>query len=217
MPKETERKFLTTSYHLAVVRINEADPHLFHRLWLETLGAKSVSIATIHQQYLNLRLDETNKVIEEERVRKWVAIGINGKETKFTHTFKKGSGLQREELEEEIGEDRYAQLIARNNLRSTYTGSVLEILKYRTTVEGIGEKTLEIDRYLGALGGLCVTEIEFKDRDEAMRFDPKGQKVRNVLGPELSGPDFSNAMLAMRQTIPGSIILPRHLSPPKQP
>lgn len=216
MSQEVERKFLTTSYHLAVVRTDEASPDLSHRDWLTTYaGATAISIAKLYQQYLSLRLEES-RVVEEDRIRRKATLDEEGAEVKvkFTRTIKRGSGLSREELEDEIEEAEFLSLAQNTELTVPRTGKPPQIHKLRTTTE-IGGRVLEIDRYLGTgLGGLCVTEIEFASEDQALEFEPS-ELPRGILGQELDPTTTGNAQLAMANQIPEEIeiILPHYLKP----
>lgn len=213
MSQEVERKFLTTSYHLAVIRADEISPDHSHKLWLKAIGANTVSIAHLTQYYLNLRLEE-DKVVEEDRVRKKLSLDNLGQpaKTKFTRTIKRGSGLSREEIEEEIDQAEFEELVKSSQFFTPRTGKPPQIHKIRTTTE-IGARTLEIDRYLGSeLGGLCLTEIEFPNEADALAFEPSELPV-GILGQELDPLIFGNAQLSMSGQIPNVITLPYYLKP----
>ena len=130
---------------------------------------------------------------------------------KFTRTTKKGFGLSREEIEEEIDQPEFEHLIQSTKFLAFRTGKPPQIHKIRTTAE-IGSLTLEIDRYLGPeLGGLCVTEIEFPDRNKALSFNTKEDIPSGILSQELDPVIFGNAQLALSGKIPEGIILPGYL------
>lgn len=212
MAQEVERKFLTTNYHLAVVRGDEIHPDYSQRRWLRCFGASTISIAHLAQYYLDLRL-ERDRVVEEDRVRRKVSLSEEGQPTqiKFTRTTKKGFGLSREEIEEEIDQPEFEHLIQSTKFLAFRTGKPPQIHKIRTTAE-IGSLTLEIDRYLGPeLGGLCVTEIEFPDRNKALSFNTKEDIPSGILSQELDPVIFGNAQLALSGKIPEGIILPGYL------
>lgn len=213
MSQETERKFLTTSYHLAVIRGDEISPDYSHRRWLQTMGAQTVSIAQLAQYYLSLKLED-GRVVEEDRIRKKLSLDEQGQptKTKLTRTTKRGSGLSREELEEEIDQTEFDELIKSTRFINAQTGKPPQIHKFRTTAQ-IAARTLEIDRYLGPqLGGLCVTEIEFKDEAKALAFNPE-ELPAGFLAQELNPLVFGNAQLALNGKIPEEITLPYYLKP----
>ncbi len=215
MADEIERKFLTTSYHLAVVRNDEIFPHYSQRLWLKTVGAKVTSIAQLAQYYLSLRLDYEGRVVEEDRVRKKIILDEEGKVTKvkFTRNSKSGFGLTREESpEKELEPAEFEHLVQNSSCFSMRTGKTPQVHKIRTTAE-IANRVIEIDRYLGAgLGGLCVTELEFPSSADANDFRPT-ELPKGILGQELDPTIFSNARLAMSDQIPEGVILPHYLRP----
>lgn len=211
MSQEVERKFLTTNYHLAVVRTDEAYPDYSQKRWLKAIGAKTINVAHLAQYYLSLRLEE-GRVVEEDRVRKKISLDELGQpaKTKFTRTIKSGSGLTRKEDEAEITEEEFIGLVTSTHFSSTATGKPPQIHKIRTSAE-LGARTLEIDRYLGPdLGGLCVTEIEFPNEAEALAFKPE-EMPRGILAQELDPLVFGNAQLALRAQIPEELILPSYL------
>ncbi|MDQ5913822.1 MAG: hypothetical protein QG623_441 [Patescibacteria group bacterium] len=215
MADEIERKFLTTGYHLAVVRDDEIFPHFSHRLWLKTIGAEVSSIAQLAQYYLSLKFDSDGKVVEEDRVRKKVLLDEEGRvdKIKFTRNSKIGFGLTREETPEvELDPAEFENLVQNSQFLSLNTGEPPQVHKLRTTAQ-IGSRTIEIDRYLGpALGGLCVTELEFLSEKEAINFTPT-DLPRGILGQELNPTIFGNAQLALTAEIPAGITLPRYLRP----
>ncbi len=212
MSQEVERKFLTTNYHLAVVRTDEAYPDYSQKRWLKAIGAKTINVAHLAQYYLSLKLEE-GRVVEEDRVRKKISLDELGQPTKikFTRNSKFGSGLAREETqEEEIDQAEFEHLVTSSRFVTMVTGKPPQIHKIRTSAE-LGARTLEIDRYLGPdLGGLCVTEIEFPNEAEALVFKPE-EMPRGILAQELDPLVFGNAQLALRAQIPEELILPSYL------
>jgi hypothetical protein len=215
MADETERKFLTTGYHLAVVRDDEIFPHYSHRLWLKAVGAGVSSIAQLAQYYLSLKFDDDGNVVEEDRVRKKVTLDEEGRvaKVKFTRNSKFGFGLTREETPEvELDPAEFDNLVKNSQFLAFKTGEPPQVHKLRTTAQ-IGPRTIEIDRYLGpVLGGLCVTELEFLSKAEAIDFKPT-ELPRGILGQELDPTIFGNAQLALKDEIPAGIILPHYLRP----
>lgn len=136
MNREIERKFLLPVY----------PSELIERGSLIVLSRK-----TIEQTYLAL-MDT-----EEIRVRKLTS--SEGKEPVYTHTFKRGNGLSREEVEYEIAPAIYDQLLS-------CTGKA-PLIKTRTKVQD-GGFVFEIDEYHQY--DLMTVEVEFAGEDEALRF-----------------------------------------------
>ncbi|CAM4224597.1 CYTH domain-containing protein [Paenibacillus macerans] len=147
MPLEIERKFLLPEYPEELIRTGE----LIIR-----------SEQEIDQTYLALHEDQ------ELRVRK-IRDAASGNVT-FTHTFKKGFGLSREEVEVSISEGLYEQI--------TGIHRAIPLTKRRVTAEWNGI-VLEIDRYDQI--DLMVLEVEFASETEAREFQP----------PQWFGPDIS--------------------------
>ena len=99
-------------------------------------------------------------------------------------TIKAGAGLARTEVELPLGASDAEVLWAQTAGR--------RVEKVRHTLAIDGEVTAEVDRYQGALDGLCTVEVEFADREEAQAFVPPPW-----FGRELTGePGWSNAALA---------------------
>jgi len=136
MPLEIERKFLLE--------------RPVHQLVAEE-GLAVRSEVRIEQTYLALDDDQ------EIRVRR-IADASTGKAV-YTHTFKRGNGMTREEIEYEISEKIYEQLFR--------AARAVPLTKNRMTAEWNG-LTVEIDRYDQL--GLTVVEVEFDSEEEANRF-----------------------------------------------
>ncbi|MBD0383260.1 CYTH domain-containing protein [Paenibacillus sedimenti] len=135
MSSEIERKWLLPAFPTAELSNNEI-----------TL----VSRKYIYQTYLAFSADQ------EIRVRQLVdSSGVSD----YTHTFKSGHGLVREEIEYKISEHIYKQLLDRTGL--------IPLEKIRTTVDCQG-MLFEIDEYKHI--DLMVIEVEFPDVDAANRF-----------------------------------------------
>lgn len=97
--------------------------------------------------------------LQELRVRK-ILVEKNGQQSKsFTHTFKEGHGLARKEIEYEISEEIYEQLIIGKQ----------PLKKVRTKVQQ-GDTLFEIDDYTGF--NMLTVEVEFTSVEEAERFEP---------------------------------------------
>lgn len=109
----------------------------------------------IEQTYLALHEDE------ELRVRKLTDLDTG--EVHYSHTFKKGWGLIREELETAISDGLYEQITSRVGWQA--------LVKVRTTCQLAGTSTIaEVDSYPDEHGALHVVEVEFPSEEEAERF-----------------------------------------------
>jgi adenylate cyclase len=135
MSAEIERKFLLPMFPAAE---------------LDNKVIKLVSKQYIYQTYLAFSEDQ------EIRVRQLVD---SSGESHFTHTFKSGHGLVREEIEYNISEPIYKQLLERTGL--------IPLEKIRTTVEYQGFH-FEIDEYKQV--DLMVVEVEFPNIEAAKLF-----------------------------------------------
>lgn len=157
MNQEIERKYLLNVF-----------PHdEINRGELKVTGRR-----TIEQTYL--ALTET----EEIRVRKLFA---EGTKPSFTHTFKKGHGLSRGEVEYEISADIYHQLLDGSGLSP--------LIKTRTKVQDPEGRTIEVDEYHQF--NLMTCEIEFQSEEEALSFTPPAW-----FGPEIgSEMEYRNKQL----------------------
>lgn len=136
MGKEIEKKFLLPAFPT-----DELDKQTI----------KLVSKQYIYQTYLAFSEDQ------EIRVRKLVD---SSGDSHYTHTFKSGHGMVREEIEYNISESVYKQLLERTGL--------IPLEKIRTTVECDG-LYFEIDEYKQV--DLAVVEVEFPDIADAERFE----------------------------------------------
>jgi len=115
------------------------------------------------------------RICQELRVRKIKDLASG--ELEFTHTFKNGNGLVREEIEYAISESLYGQLIR--------ASGAVPLTKTRTTAEW-GGAIVEIDTYDQL--ELRVLEIEFGSEEEALRFE-----APSWFGPDIgSTREFSN-------------------------
>jgi adenylate cyclase len=135
MSQEIERKYLLATSAAAV---------------LESGQATLLSREYIYQTYLAY----TNE--QEIRIRK--KVDPQGK-ARYTHTFKSGQGMSREEIEYSISEDIYEQLLQRTGM--------IPLEKIRTTV-GCEGRSFEIDEYRQV--ELAVVEAEFGSMEEAHSF-----------------------------------------------
>lgn len=135
MGMEIERKYLLTDFPTKQVESGEI---------------RLLSTKRIYQTYLAFSDDQ------EIRVRELV--DREGNST-FTHTFKSGHGLVREEIEYAISEEVYRQLLAKTGL--------VPLEKIRTKVEH-ESLVYEIDEYKQI--ELTVVEVEFDDEVAARNF-----------------------------------------------
>jgi adenylate cyclase len=163
MGKEIERKFLLSAFPQAELDHKEI-----------TLISKQ----TIYQTYLAFSEDE------EIRVRQLVdKDGLSH----YTHTFKSGHGLVREEIEYSISESMYKQLLANTGL--------IPLEKVRTKVDFHGI-VLEIDEYKQM--ELVVIEVEFPNVHAAQIF-PAPEWFGRELGQE---EEFRNKTLWIKLQTP---------------
>nr|WP_020618184.1 CYTH domain-containing protein [Paenibacillus daejeonensis] len=104
---------------------------------------------------------------EELRIR--AITDLHSGEIIHTHTFKRGLGISREEIEYTIAEGIYEQMMRMSG--------TTPLIKVRTTADA-GPFQLEIDRYEQL--DLTVVEVEFDSVAEAERFEPPawfGQEI----------------------------------------
>jgi CYTH domain-containing protein len=112
-----------------------------------------------------------------------VEVRVRDKGGTHVLTVKGGHGIQRTEVEMDIGAADFDELWALAPDR--------RIEKARHEVD-VGGHVAEVDVYAGSLEGLVVVEVEFATRAEADAFDPPPW-----FGDELTGdPAWSNAALA---------------------
>ena len=127
--------------------------------------------ASIEQGYLAVADDGT-----EVRVRR--------QDGRFTQTIKRGSGLNRAEVEISLDRAQFEALWPLTEDR--------RLSKTRTRVP-CGALTVEIDRYDGTLAGLWVAEIEFASEEAGRAFDPP-----DWLGAEVTDDErYKNRRLAL--------------------
>ncbi|MDQ0063422.1 CYTH domain-containing protein [Paenibacillus harenae] len=157
MAMEIERKFLLQE---TVERL--AEQGIIH----------IVSEQRIEQTYLALDVDQ------ELRVRKITNVATG--ELTFTHTFKQGNGLAREEIEYSINESIYEQVV--NAFQA------VPLTKNRVTAEW-NDTVIEIDIYDQLK--LTVLEIEFESESEAHAFD----------APDWFGKDISDERQYSNKTV----------------
>lgn len=148
MSLEIERKFLLAELPNVII---------------EEQRLKVLSEQRIEQTYL--AIDET----QELRVRRIVDL-TSGK-ISFTHTFKLGNGLSREEIEYSISEGIYDQIVK--------AFGFVPLTKNRITAEWNG-RVIEIDIYDQI--ELAVLEVEFDSEEAANAF----------MAPDWFGRDISS-------------------------
>ncbi len=110
------------------------------------------------------RIEQTYLALDEQqeiRVRRLVDEDTG--EVEYTHTFKQGNGMSREEIEYSITESIYEQLFR--------ASGAVPLTKVRTTGEWNGF-TVELDRYDQL--NLTVAEVEFDSLEAAQAFAPPG-------------------------------------------
>lgn len=147
MSLEIERKFLLPEFPVALI---------------EEAKLKVISEHRIEQTYL--AMDEN----QELRVRRIVDLASG--EVSYTHTFKLGNGLSREEIEYAISEGIYEQIVK--------AFGFIPLTKNRVTAEWQGG-IVEIDTYDQI--ELSVLEVEFETEEAANSF----------MAPEWFGKDIS--------------------------
>ncbi|MCQ4086425.1 CYTH domain-containing protein [Saccharibacillus sp. JS10] len=116
----------------------------------------------IFNRHLQQRIDQTYLALDEQqevRVRRLVDTDTG--KVEYTHTFKQGNGMSREEIEYSITESIYEQLF-------NASGAV-PLTKTRTTGEWNG-LTVELDHYDQL--NLTVAEVEFDSMEAAEAFAP---------------------------------------------
>lgn len=146
MAVEIERKYLLGEYPAALIEN----------------GALIVEKEQqIEQTYLALDGDQ------ELRVRKIIDMRTGAVE--FTHTFKKGWGLAREEVEYSISEGLYDQVVTAHG--------AIPLTKRRVTARW-GERIVEIDDYSQI--ELLVLEVEFPSLEDAEAFVPPAWFGRDI-------------------------------------
>jgi CYTH domain-containing protein len=137
MAMEIERKFLLAEQPETLIQEGKIKVRHTQSIW---------------QTYL--AIDET----QELRVRKLKNEATGA--VSYTHTFKNGNGLQREEIEYEITEDIYEQVVE--------AFGFVPLTKSRITADWEG-RTVEIDLYDQI--HLSVLEVEFETLQEANAFE----------------------------------------------
>lgn len=140
MALEIERKFLLSAF-----------PYIY----IEQGVLSMIKQQNIEQTYLAIAEDQ------QLRVRKLT--DLTSKHVEYTHTFKAGKGMVREEIEYSIGADVYEQLISGRSIRP--------LIKTRTTCTlRESDAKIEIDQYQQL--DLIVAEVEFQTEEKALHYIP---------------------------------------------
>lgn len=143
---------------------------------MDTLESRG--ILNIHSEQ---RIEQTYLAIDpDQEVRVRRIADLQTGLMSYTHTFKRGNGLLREEIEYSISQSIYEQL-------AEASGAV-PLTKNRITAEW-DNKTVEIDRYDQL--ELTVLEIEFDSEEAARKFD----------APEWFGRDISEERQYSNKTV----------------
>jgi predicted adenylyl cyclase CyaB len=103
---------------------------------------------------------------------------------KFLQTVKIGEGLRRREIEVEIGEHAFKELLG------IAIGDVIEKTRYTLPYK---QKQISIDVYHGKLEGLMIGEVEFGSEEDAKSFVSPSWFGKEVTGDK----SYSNSTLAV--------------------
>jgi len=112
---------------------------------------------------------------------------------RYIHTVKRGSGVVREEREEEVSREEYLRQ------KERFGSRLIEKKRYIVKWKGY---TLELDAFEGSLKGLNFLEVEFSDPQEVEHFR-LSKPFKKLLVQEVSDlPDFTNGSLSKTLQIP---------------
>ena len=100
-------------------------------------------------------------------------------------TVKKGNGMVREEIENEVNKETFDRMWAESE------GKRIEKTRYLIPINGTSLKA-ELDIYRGECTGLMTCEVEFPDEETARNFQPLGWFGKEVTDDER----YSNRRLA---------------------
>ena len=111
----------------------------------------------------------------------------------YFKTSKKGSGLVREEIEEEVSKEEYEEA------KKRCSGGIIQKIRYHFTIDNYN---FELDIFKGKLKGLRILEVEFSNIEEANCF-----KMPEILEPliikEITNETiYSNGALSRSMQIP---------------
>ncbi len=139
-------------------------------------------------RYRAIPIQQFYVVADTERVERFRKLG-----DRYIRTCKQGSGLVRDESEEEITKDLFDAAMYRNS------GGVIR--KTRRIFEYRGYR-FELDSFKGELRGLNVLEIEFESEAEAKGFELP-EPFRHILAAEVTyKPKFTNGAISRIMRIP---------------
>ena len=111
------------------------------------------------------------------------AVRIREKGDRFFQTLKRGTGLERAEVEIELTPDQF------DTLWPLTEGRRVEKTRYEVPY---GEYTIELDMYHGRLAPLVTAEVEFESKEASREFGPPDWFGEEVTSDER----FSNLSLA---------------------
>ena len=106
----------------------------------------------------------------------------------YYRTIKSGSGIVREEIEEQITKADFYTFIHQKD------GEIIEKYRYTFSYKGY---IYEMDAFLGDLKGLLYLEVEFDSLQSAQNFTLPKKLAKIVLGDVTDHPSFTNRSLAL--------------------
>lgn len=115
------------------------------------------------------------------------------RDKQFFKTIKSGEGMVREESENPVSKEEFG-----GHLES-HVGKVIEKERYVFVYEGL---TYELDRFDGALKGLCYLEIEFDDEKRAEEFKLPAIFSHLNIAEVTNDTRFNNASISRSACIP---------------
>jgi CHAD domain-containing protein/CYTH domain-containing protein len=113
--------------------------------------------------------------------------------SRYIKTIKCGSGLVREEREEEVSETLYEESKGQNS--NGVIKKVRRIVKF-------GNHTFEIDSFKKPFKGLNFLEVEFKSEDDAKRFELPKEFKKILVAEVTENREFTNGALSRSMKIP---------------
>lgn len=124
-------------------------------------------IVSINEDILDGYVTETHEIEQYyTEITKEYEHRFRKKNDKYYETIKRGSGLEREEIETEITKEHYLE--QEKNIKG------IKIIKERREVEIENGLVCEIDKYYNPrIDQESIMEIEFKDKDQANNFNIK--------------------------------------------
>jgi len=156
--------------------------YLFNSCNIDKLFKKegiSYIISNMEQFYLKATSEETLRFRKED--------------DKYIKNIKRGSGLVREEIEEEIPKSSFLEA------KSLNLGAVIKKDRFKFIIEG---NRFELDIFKDNFKGLAILEIEFKNLKEAQNFKMptilKSRIVKEITNESI----YSNGALSRSNKIP---------------